>query len=49
MSRWPFCKAVGGEVFFIFPDRLIGLNFEQRVPEVKSLVPEKLQQWRAWK
>ena len=48
MSRWPFCKAVGGggEFFLFFP---IGLNFEQRVPEVKSLVPEKLQQWRAWK
>ena len=39
----------GGGVSFIFPDRLIGLNFEQRIPKVKSLVPEKLQQWRAWK
>ena len=46
MSRWPFCKTVGGGGLFFFP---IGLNFEQRVPEVKSLVPEKLQQWRAWK
>jgi len=24
-------------------------RFEQRIPKVKSLVPEKLQQWRAWK
>ena len=42
MSQWPFCKAVGGGgscgVFFV----------SQRVPKVKSLVPEKLQQWRAW-